>query len=188
MKKDKFKKSYWIGIIIYAILTVIGFTATIFRVVNNRGTIDGVIVMQMVSLLMIVYYTFAGYKKPHGNQLKYIIWSFAMQCVFGAIHTWNEYDTLTKLLRVLPALMAVYMSGRLDRLNENKTITTIILALKAYTCFKSISVSAAAYGKPLGIMWILSVFTGVIIWMDICSAYFLRYHMHREAGFSEKKR
>lgn len=44
-----------------------------------------------------------------------------------------------------------------------------------------------AQAHTLNIFSIIGIYSPVIIWLDICTAYFLRFKAHKEAGLTEKE-
>lgn len=119
----KFEKKYQIGIIVCGLLTLLGIVAIIgsFSVAQSD---EAYICLAM--MLFILYYTVSGYKVPHGDMLKYLMWAFAIILLRKASIELN-YNEITGTVMVgLSALMTAYISGRLNRINQNKYFCAVI--------------------------------------------------------------
>ncbi len=133
--------------------------------------------------LLLFYYTLFGYKKPHGNLLKYLMIIYAMSLLselYMAVK-FNEY--LNVCILSLSMLFIGYISGRLHKINENCFLAILILILQLLI---PVFVLLNGTSKPSLLMWIV-IATPAVIWLSLTCACLVRFEQHREAGLKDEK-
>jgi len=161
--------------IICSILTSFGLVANIVSWIN--GVNSFVMFLDMLDIaivILIVYYAISGYRKPHGNLLKYIILIYTANYV-GLILAQSGLPWCCVIHAIIIGILC-YIAGRLHRVRQNVILMSIVTAL---------NVIWLVPGFVKGVSTIGSV-TPLIIWIDICVAYFLRYKEHKLAGLMDK--
>jgi len=87
-------------------------------------------VIEIVMYLLICFYAFVGYKKPHGNLLRYLMFAFGLMLI-SRIYVCSFFlHELTCLIfyGVSIALIA-YISGRLNKIEKNRFLAVLVLLL-----------------------------------------------------------
>jgi len=165
------KANHLVASIICGILTAFGIVASIISLINGSGSahiwLSDDIILLVLSVL-IGYYAFIGYKKPHGNLLKYII---LISNLVG-LQVINEG---LGLLIVVETGIRCYAAGRLERVKEN-----LILLILLTACDVGLTIWLAVSNALT-----VGVVAALVVWLDICVAYFLRYKEHKEAGLAD---
>lgn len=176
MEEGKFEKKYWAGIIINSVLTVIGLVMSAYMMFAIPGTLINL--FDIALYILLFYYVIAGFKRPHGNLLRYLIWAFIVLLYLKLNGAFAMGEKAVCTILVAAITLTAYVSGRLNKFRQNRVLCIIILALVIAT--------GLLLGIQLGFMDAfvgISLFTPSIIWIDITFSYLMRYHMHKEAGF-----
>lgn len=170
------------------LLTIAGFAISVIKIFNG---ID--VTREFFTLLLyifIIYYSCYYYTKPHGNLFKW------MMLFYGAVLFVNFADVMVKAEVTSPIVYVIcggvislvgYFAGRLGKGNENKPLGIIILiliiAIEAFVLHNysiylvTLNASGSAY-----FLSIVSVLSAVIQWIDLISAYFVRFRLHKDSG------
>ena len=186
MDENKLGGGSFIGVIILTIISIIVAYAKISLTLSHYLTIlTGIELATFVLVfLFVAYYAISGYKKPHGNLMRYMFGLFALNCLCLAL---NEVETIYdsmyyKLIFIgiaaVVAILSVYVGGRLNKLKENLVIIIAITLLLAFRCVYHCLTDRVVFGA----LQILMNFSTFIVWIDIVFAYVLRYKEHKEAG------
>jgi len=162
--------------IICGILTVVGIMASIVSIVaGGKGIWVVNNVTDIVVSALIVYYAFIGYRKPHGNLLKYII----LICTVPQFIAVYQFAQLSSPWQAIIAAIEIglcfYVAGRLHRVKQNMILMSVVFAIR---------LAASVVGLVKGTM-VIGAITPLILWLDICVAYILRYKEHKEAGLQD---
>lgn len=97
----------------------------IFATVVNFITIPNHSIISAIQLIIcfpIVYYALVGYKKPHGNILKYTMIFFGFSLLLN-IHNGLILGVKSIVwICAISMLLIGYISGRLHKFNQNRLI------------------------------------------------------------------
>jgi len=163
--------------IICGVLTVFGIVASIISLVSGSKGIWMVTDTACIVLAVLAgYYVIFGYKRPHGNILKYTI------LIYSVVHLIILYtvvllgETWRAVLNTIIIAVLCYIIGRLHRVKQNIILMGIVTVLMVIVFI----IGFVERKSTLGALTLL------IIWLDICVAYFLRYKEHKEAGLLDK--
>jgi len=146
---------------------------------NLNGFVAVVLAIVVLMDLLVFYYIISGYKKPHGNLLRYQMLMFATTMVLDVSCFANI--SLYVLLRSMTILLISYIAGRLNKINQNKVLMPIVLLM--------IFASGCLTVKNLptdDLINSISYFMDSLVWIVTCAAYFVRYKAHKEAGLTDK--
>lgn len=181
MKSNDLKKPYDYIAYLAIGLTVIGMIVTITQI-NSIPFFRLCIIA--LGYLLVLYYTFIGYRIPHGNLLCYVIIGFGILLVLTnasvaltTLPVSNSADQLNSgvgamflnsLIMGLCILLSGYISGRLNKFEQNKYLFTLMLVMLIIRVFLSVGNKTVILGD----------FNEVILWFDISYAYFIRYSQH----------
>ncbi len=169
------KSKHIVGSIVCGILTAFGIVASVISIIGGSGSILFFDLFSLVLSVLIGYYALWGYKKPHGNLLKFILLAYAAFVLAGIPTIIQARTTWWVILNGIVMGSLCFMSGRLDRIKQNACILAFVTAAMAV----AVSVDISGGNATIGIV------TGIFVWLDICVAYFLRYKEHREAGLAD---
>jgi len=176
MKKEK--PNNIVVCIICGILTAFGIVASIISSINGSGGIrlfgD---ISYIVDSALIFYYAFYGYQRPHGNLLKFIILIFAATRLISVFAMAQFGRTLEAVNNAIIIGLLCYMAGRLHRVKQNMIIM-IIVAILIVLGIVLVFINTMVPGT-------MGAFTSLIIWIDICVAYVLRFREHHLAGLED---
>ena len=141
-----------------------------------------------VSIFMFVgaaIYACYGYKKPHGNHMRYLC-LFQAICVayllFANAKYQPEYVNANYLIIIL---LTTYMAGRLEHYKQNYIICFILLVCHCVSVYYLIDMLKSV--NLLTIVNVVACLGPVGVWLAIAGAYLTRYKLHKEAGFEDKK-
>jgi len=151
-----------------------------FLVENFTIAILILVVAACIEHVFVIYYVLSGYKKPHGNMLRYLMLAYAVTlginlAVFPAFFT-----QLDLILSVASLMLIPYIAGRLDKTNQNKVLIPLVFVL--------LIISEAVYLIDLpspSILIYVRTFGQALEWFAISAAYFVRYKEHKEAGLED---
>ena len=184
----------FVVVILISLLTVCGI---IYTIAFMRAIPTFKVLSYLVGYALVLFYVFVGYKKPHGNTLRYIIFAFAVillvcdtinfaasigpeipQLDFAHVDLPAEMSGLslviTDIIAAINACLICYMSGRLHKIDENRVIVTIVAVLFTVR---------AVLGKDANM--ILNDLNDLVIWLGLVAAYFYRYKKHKEVGLKD---
>jgi len=128
--------------------------------------------------LFVLYYILAGYKKPHGNMLRYLMLAFAFAIILDVSK--SEGIPFYAPLRAATVFLIGYIAGRLNKINQNKVLMSIVFALIfAAGCIVAKTIPTRS------VIINIAYFLDAILWLVICSAYLVRCWEHKEAGLTD---
>jgi len=155
-----------LGVIIYAATCYIDVFTLVFLCVS--GCIS----------LFILYYLLYGYKKPHGNLLRFIMLAFALSMIFD--DTLFSVFTAYVPVRTVTVMLIAYMAGRLNKFEKNRILMPVILVLTVVTAI----IITKEFPSDETVVN-LAVFACPVQWCIVCAAYIARYKQHKEAGLAD---
>lgn len=170
------QSKHLIGCIVCGVLTAIGIVAAIISLFNGvEKPWFYCVHVQLLLLILISYYAFVGYKKPHGNLLKYVMLVFALFNLTYIPCYVSMLDTQATVICAIEIGLICYVSGRLAKVKQNMILMILITVCELV--FNGLDI---IYGYIN-----IDTIGPLAIWLDICVAYFLRYKEHKEAGLQD---
>ena len=124
------KSNHLAARIICGILTAFGIVASIISIA--RGAKGIWIVSDVVCLVvsaLIGYYAFNGYKKPHGNLLKYLILIFTVIPLINVYQLVQLGQGWIAVTRAIIIGLLCYTGGRLHKVKQNIFFMSIVTVL-----------------------------------------------------------
>ena len=183
------KKSNKVGLIVSLALVLLGIIGCVAGVVKGLRTSQPVgmvhICVNLIMYFLVTAYALFGYRKPHGNMLKYIIILYGILIVTQSILPGSPLCS-SRVRDIIcgcsgiAAMAVAYISGRLDRIGRNKYLM-IFVGLLISVC----SVLVICTFDDFNLMRCLSNLTQPICWAALCLAYASRYDEHKSAGEKE---
>ena len=183
-EKYGIKKEQAAGLAIVLALEVIATLITIVVVgmmLSEPGPMLGTSLIVLALCLLVGYYTLIGYRKPHGNLLRYTMLAFAFLLLICMVSLAKTPSPINMMLNLSAALLMAYMAGRLNKYDKNRVLIIIILILLAFNVFIPSSApemnqgANSLRGSLLGI-------TVVVLWVALSCVYALRFKDHKDAG------
>ena len=177
------------------LLNIIKILCAIVLIINAIGIIaclkEGLIRKTIISscseifCILVLYYAFVGYKKPHGNLLRYLYFIFGLIAIFTEISNSLDREALINEIAIYSAVLSgsiiIYISGRLDKFEKNKVLLFLSGTLLLINRFLF---SIALPKMPLLVT--ASRYTKLILFISLALAYVARYNEHKEAGLQDK--
>lgn len=181
MEKKKLSTGALVALIVIAALNVLWIVCNlVLYSANILFQVWAPIVMFAIAAIYTVY----GYKKPHGNHIRYLLLLNAVD--LGALLIANRSWQPAYLIAVSIAniILVSYMAGRLDRYKQNLIISIVILALKIVSIYPFISMAIKYDIMSFAVFF--SYIGPVTVWLAIAASYIIRYKPHKEAGLADK--
>ena len=180
------KNTKLIALIVLGLLTAFGLAVEIIMFIrgfsNNSAITNFNMIAYAVTSALLLYYAISGYKKPHGDIMKYLFLLFAICCLSAILTIRKENSTndiIYNYIRGVVVLLTAFVAGRLDRFKQNVILMSIIGVLMLASSFIGIS-------HWTNVFYALYHFTFFLLWVDLMFAYILRYKEHKEAGLMDK--
>ncbi len=180
MEKQKDRK---LDAVIILLVALIGFAVSLISFFwrRNNGMTVFVFVEESIFYLFALYYCVWGYKKPHGNLVRYLMLVLALVTA-ASIHQmlldYRELPWQVLLSGAVAAVLIGYMAGRLHKVKKNIIVVVIVTALLLIRCFWPLKLQYNA----ISVFYVLDRSTTLLAWITVVLIYFFRYKEHREAG------
>jgi len=185
------EKSYKSLVIIELVVTIIGLATDIFVLIGRTLLLNSLLVFAIY--ICIIYYSFYGYKIPHGNLLKKIYLVFSFSLVVCAISN-SAYLVIPPYLMAVSAVIIAFIGGRLNRVSENLKFSAVIFVLMVVACALSIppsysgvlpeGLTAEDANRRVALFYLLVSQT--ISWASLFMTYLVRYYRHKLVGLDEE--
>ena len=183
-------------IIVIAMSTILALIGVVCDVTGNiewYGHIQATpeLVSYIVLFIATLYYVLIGYKKPHGNLLRWTFLLLAFHHLNGIINVAMQiYNTNYNVdimliiigLNGISALLIAYVSGRLDKIKKNYALL-IVITLAQITISVLFIILYGVWSNPKFVIWNFSI---CLLWINLVIAYLIRYREHKEAGLADK--
>ncbi len=131
--------------------------------------------------LLALYYVLHGYKKPHGNLLKFVMIAFILTLCVETIAFLGSNALYYSAINIVCMILMTYASGRLNKIGENRVIMTLVLVLLIIS-----GTTLVIEFNPDSIFRYVVMYGKALEWLVLCCAYFVRYKAHKEAGLADK--
>ena len=174
------------------VVLILGILSVVMSVVRLIESFDPKEIVNAGLMILIMYYMFIGYKKPHGNLLRYLFFgeaAFAVFCFWhvGAIMIPNRALSWHDACVLASILLLTYVSGRLNKFNENKVLIglSFILSLVADIAMSTTVLVSLPIENIKGLAALLAPFGKDIMILALGISYISRYKEHKEAGLED---
>lgn len=172
MDAQKANKNILIGRLITFIFAAIGLIVSVIDTIVNHDNVLSQILVIVIFVLIFVY-SFIGYKKPHGNMLKWTMLLYAVLRVIAAAQVTDKAFVVA--LPSLSALCVAYMCGRLNKKEKNLYCLYVAGALELISAIIMVTSATDFIGG-------LAAFTPLFGLIALFGAYFANFEAHKEAG------
>ena len=183
--KKRLKKSQVIGLAICIVLMVLQIVSQIISltyVSSFRGA-----ALPIVFLILIVgfgYYALLGYKKPHGNMLRYLFLLYVICSCYFMLKGIQAFPLYVNAFGMAKIVVIAYVAGRLDKVNKNKYILGALIILDI--CFDIYNIYTFARMGMLNFNTFVGSISSLLFTATVTLAYTIRYDLHKEAGLTDK--
>ena len=140
--------------------------------------------IDFLMIVLVAFYALIGYKKPHGNLLRVVFFTFGavtvLEVALGMQAESNALLMISNICCCLTGILTVFVSGRLHKIEQNKILLAIAgLLLIGHAIVRALSIpgiqlSMLGLCVPFALLFILSF------------AYTARYEEHKAAGLADK--
>ena len=177
-----------VALISIFVLALVNIGCAVVEIVNYWGTLSTVLakLLTIVVTLAALYYAVFGYRKPHGNHMKYLCMVFAaFVSAFICLRIRSGAITFEgALTSVIMILLSAYMAGRLYKFKENVGIIILVALAAIANGILALTVE----GADISATYVISSFNKLILWLTVAIAYVARYKAHKEAGLKDKEK
>ena len=184
-RKNGLKKSHKTGLVICIILMVLQIVSQIIRLTNVSSLRAAV--TPIVYLILIVgfgYYALLGYKKPHGNMLRYLFLLYVICSCYFQLRFIQSFPFYVNAFYMVKIVAFTYVAGRLDKVNKNKYIMGVLIL--AEIAFAIYNIYTYAGAGRLNFNIFLAGISSLTFTGAAALAYIIRYDLHKEAGLADK--
>ena len=126
-EKSGLKSGQLIALIAIAALNILWLVC---RLISFSGTIKLQTVAPIVMLVITAIYALYGYKKPHGNHVRYLLLINTVYVGILLIAEQSMQSTYVRAVNIPIIILSTYMAGRLDRYKQNLIISIVVLLLQ----------------------------------------------------------
>ena len=167
------------------VLNVLWIVCNTYTHIQKFGGLNAYQVVNIVMFAVAVFYACYGYKKPHGNLMRYLMLCCVVLDVILYINSRLTYPPYMIYVFYAITILKAYMAGRLDHYKQNVIISAIIFALQIIHICPNISrfvqentMSFVNFFRSIG---------PVTVWLAIAAGYIIRFKPHKEAGLADKE-
>ena len=180
-KKSGLKTGQLIALIVIAVLNILWIVCNLILFTASYAS---KICIPIAMFVIAVVYVLYGYKKPHGNHMRYLLLIYVVYEGIVFIRSIPLQPTYLMIVYLAIIVLSTYMAGRLDRYKQNLVISIIVLILQAVNT--SYFVDLAIKNNSLSFATFFSFIGSVTIWLTIAAGYIIRFKPHKEAGLADK--
>jgi len=174
------EKKHNVAIILNIVIVSAGLICQIAAV--TRTSEIAVPVLGTAMYLLICFYAIWGYRKPHGNLLRYLMLVFDATLLIALYFCLSYYNEITIAVNAFTIALVAYMAGRLNKVKQNIIIVIFVLLLFCYSSNAMLIYTKEQMGSSITIVDKISMYAPVLMWLSLSLAYFTRYLQHKEAG------
>ena len=179
MEKNKLKTGPSIALIAIVVLNVIWLVCNAIR---HAGDIFSI---RTFMFIIAMFYVCYGYKKPHGNLMRYLLLLYAVSVAAFLIRDAAIQPMYLSINYSAIIILSTYMAGRLERYKQNIVISVLVLVGNCITTYYLFDKFAGM--GTLTFFNAISSIGAITVWLAIAASYIIRYKEHKEAGLADKK-
>lgn len=170
-----------IALIVIFALNVLWLVCNLIRFTGN------VSIQFLISVFMFVvaaFYVYFGYKKPHGNLMRYLVLLYAISIAGFVVLNASIQPAFLNANYLAVIILTTYMAGRLKHYKQNIVLGAIVLICNCLTTIYFLGELSKT--DTLTFINAVSCFGSTTIWLAIAGGYITRYKLHKEAGLADK--
>ncbi len=185
IEKNMLKKSHIIGLVICIILMVL---QAVSQIMQLTIAVDLQTAASPITFLILIvgfaYYALIGYKKPHGNMLRYLFLFYVICSCYFILGYVQAYPLYVNAFGMAKIVAFTYVAGRLDKVNKNKYILGALIFIDI--CFDIYNIYTFARMGILNFNTFVGSISSLLFTVTVTLAYTIRYDLHKEAGLTDK--
>ena len=196
--ENQTEKSSKFVMFLIPVLTILGFLSTVVWFIAaaahpEAGLGMGVIILSIIAYIVAMVYALHGYKKPHGNMLRYTFLVFAVSLALYSDTQLAQISSVTVLINVICTVPVAYMAGRLHKFNQNKVLLYIVVVMLLIAgiidfVWFTPSMAPGVAGGFLFAVLKFSTLNKFILSLALAAAYVSRFRTHKEAGLADDEK
>ena len=178
--EKKNNTSVTIAKIVVLLLNVLYVISAVTIFINKHSVLA---IIGIIVTCLTVYYMFVGYKKPHGNLLRYLLIIVTLDALFVFWYAFSKIEKtfdVYELFLLLEIVIVAYVAGRLNKYKENIALLSVAFVM----AFVSGCHSASVFNLTSAIE-IIGTFDKATILLALIVSYIARYKEHKEAGLAD---
>ena len=183
-EKYGLKPGHAYALFVILVLNVLWLIAMTIHLIQSPS-IFSFTILSYIQFAFAAYYACYGYKKPHGNMMRYLLLFYAASLGLMLVMNAQFQGTLYNSTYVIVIILTAYMAGRLNKYKQNLIICLIVLVIKFINTYPYMSGLINYDG--LSFVSFFSTIGPIVVWLAIAGAYLTRYKLHKEVGFEDKK-
>jgi len=169
--------------VIIACVAIIGFAVSVVSFVWRINSQIPTLLFGWVCVYygFVLYYGIKGYKKPHGNMVRYLMLILAVYIgasVITTIYTLHASWPIV-LASIFAAMFMAYMAGRLNKVKKNKPVALFVTVMLLFRFLEQPTMSGADTA-----LFVLDRCSPLFMWLTIVLIYFYRFREHKEGGLA----
>lgn len=184
--KSGMKKSHTIGLVVCIILMVLQVVSQIMQLTT---AVDFQTAASPITFLILIvgfgYYALFGYKKPHGNMLRYLFLFYVICSCYFLLSYVQVYPFYVNAFGIAKIVAFSYIAGRLDKVNKNKYILRALILTDI--CFDIYNIYTFEVLGLLNFTTLVGSISSLLFTLTVTLAYVIRYDLHKEAGLVDKE-
>lgn len=181
-EKYGLKFGHALALFIILILNVVWFVSDVVVFGSN---LSFTIIVAFFELAGAVVYAVYGYKKPHGNHMRYLLLFYVLCVVVLLIQFANNQPVYVNTVYIVIIALVSYMAGRLDHYKQNLVICGLVTICNCVVSYYLLDM-IFEFGIPQTFVNIVSCLGCVTVWLAIAAGYITRFKVHKEAGLQDK--
>lgn len=182
-EKYGLKPSHAYALFAILVLNVCWLIAMIIFLSQNLSRLNFML-LSLIQFALAAYYACYGYKKPHGNLMRYLLLLYAATTGIMLIMRAETQGTLYNVTYIAVIILSTYMAGRLNKYKQNLIISLILLVINFVNVYPFLNDLISNGG--LSFVSLFGAIGPIVVWLAIAGAYLTRYKLHKQAGFEDK--
>ena len=168
-----------------AIIVLFVLALNVLWIVCNAIRHEGnILSIRTFMFIVSTFYVCYGYKKPHGNLMRYLLLLYAASVAWYLVKDGGNQPMYLSINYAAIVMLTTYMAGRLERYKQNVIISALVLignCITTYYLFDKISGTGT-----LTFINAVSYLGAITVWLAIATGYIIRYRLHKQAGLEDK--
>lgn len=183
--KNGMKKTHIIGLVVCIILMILQAVSQITQLINAADFQTAASPITFIILIIgFGYYALFGYKKPHGNMLRYLFLFYVICSCYFLLYYVPVYPFYANAFGIAKIVAFAYIAGRLDKVNKNKYILGVLIVVDL--CFDIYNVYTFGVLGMLNFITFIGCISSLLFTTTVTLAYVIRYDLHKEAGLRDE--
>ena len=168
------------------VILLLSILSFVCNIIMNNGQLSIQICFALLIYVAVAFYVLYDYKRPHGNNMKYLLLVYAISTAGILTTCCKVQPTYLTINYLVVIILSTYMAGRLDRYKQNLYISAILIVC-AFISFFSLISALTTIGLSVNFVNVMACSGTVTQCLAIVVSYSIRFRPHKEAGLEDKK-